>query len=291
MIIVQLSGGLGNQMFQYAAGLEVARRNKVELKVDVSGVATDKLRNLELNNFQTEPELATETELAAVIPRGLFEKVWQLTRTKNKRTWHRERSFFYDPSFEAIGPNAYLKGYFQSEKYFQHVQDELRSAFQLKASLTDRLAGVSDGLRKQLSVSVHIRRADYLRPEIRKIHGLLSVEYYLEAIRRIKTQYPQAIFYFFSDDITWVSENFKIPGAVMASSLYSRSALDDFYLMSQCQHNIIANSSFSWWCAWLNNNPTKQVIAPRMWFASRADDNADRIPVQWTSLQVKNMFQ
>lgn len=291
MIIIKLMGGLGNQMFQYAAALQAAARNQVLLKVETAAVESDQLRHLELAKFNTDLKFASPGEVQQLLPRNTIAKLLQLILPKEKQTYHRERNYFYDKSTEQIGPNTYMKGYFQSEKYFLTGQQLIRAQFKPRREYTDHLQNLSAELRRHQSVSVHIRRGDYLDPEIRRVHGLLSEEYYKEAISRFREQVPGATFYFFSDDMVWVRNHFQGADFRYASEAISYTALDDFYLMTQCRHNIIANSSFSWWCAWLNESPGKQVVAPAKWFAGLADDTADRIPASWYRLNTTNLFQ
>jgi hypothetical protein len=129
---------------------------------------------------------------------------------------------------------------------------------------------------------VHIRRGDFLNEKITAYHGVLSAFYFEKAIGLIREKIPSASIYFFSDDIEWVKQNLAVDkNSVFVSSFITRSAIEDFYLMTKCKHNIIANSSFSWWPAWLNNNPDKIVVAPKKWFADSSINTNDLIPQDW----------
>jgi len=280
MVISYIIGGLGNQLFQYAAGRCVAERNKVPLKLDIHNLKNFDSRNFDLEKFHTGILFATEEEIRNLRPSGNVAKLRQYLEPKFQRTYHRERSFRYDKSFRNIGPNAYLKGYFQCEDYFAPIADILRKEFTLKEEYTPNVLNLSLQLKNENSVALHVRRGDYTKPEMRTFHGVLTPDYYIAAMQLMLERNPGSKFFLFSDDIKWAKENLPTDNITCVSGEYSKNHFEDFYLMSQCQHNIIANSSYSWWTAWLNANPNKVVIGPEQWFTD-TKNNQDRTPTGW----------
>jgi hypothetical protein len=177
----------------------------------------------------------------------------------------------------------YFDGYWQNEKYFVDIREELLETFKIADTPSEPCSSYMDMIKRKNAVSIHIRRGDYAEnPKVKKIHGVLSRDYYTEAIRLIKQQKPEPVFFFFSDDIEWCKLNLPESGVFVENT----SDLEDLYLMSLCKNNIIANSSFSWWGAWLNEDPEKIVVAPRQWFADTGlNEIASEIcPSSWIRL-------
>ena len=180
-----------------------------------------------------------------------------------------------------------MNGYWQSEKYFGAIQTQLREDLRLSQALSDLQQSLANKINHNpFAVSLHVRRGDYVAdPTTTAFHGLCSLEWYARAAELILTKEPQAQFYIFSDDYKWVKENLTISAPIhfIEPSPDGQEAID-MHLMSLCKHNIIANSSFSWWGAWLNNNPQKIVIAPSRWFATDLHNTIDLIPSEWIRL-------
>ena len=290
LIIVQLKGGLGNQLFQYAAGLSLAAHRDVPLKVDVSLLKSpDELigtmRNFELQHLQNPPEVATENEISCLKNQHFFRKYFDKLRPSYQRSVYNEKRFHFDENFFSAGKNIYLKGYRQSEKYFRNIEEKIRDNFQFKKELIEDVIEFGQQLSNQNSVSIHIRRGDYKNSTVLKYHGIITPSYYQEAIDLIISKIENPAFLIFSDDMDWVQNNLNFPKhATFVSGKISHTHYQDFYLMSQCRHNIIANSSFSWWAAWLNDNPKKIVIAPKKWFGNAPNDTKDLIPESWIKI-------
>ena len=285
MIISQIIGGLGNQMFQYAAGKTLAHLNNTVLKLDVSAFEEYTLRNFALTNFHTNVEFATKQEINDLLPAHNFEKAFQYLSPLKKRSYFREKEFHFDEKVLRLGQNVYLKGYFQSEKYFLPAKEIIRKDFTLKKDAVKNIEEFSSTLKASNAVSIHIRRGDFSKDSTTAgYHGILGTEYYNAAIDLLSSKIPDPTFYLFSDDINWAKENLGIPNAIYVSNNITNSPAEDLYLMSQCKHNIIANSSFSWWGAWLNNNQDKIVIAPKNWFNEGPKDTQDLIPEGWLKL-------
>ncbi len=285
MIISKINGGLGNQMFQYAAGKALAQVKNTFLKLDVSQFDREKLRSFDLLAFDTNIMFATRSEIDNLLPSHNFEKALQYFSPYNKRTYYREKSFSFNNTFLKLGKNVYLKGYFQSEKYFSSEKDIIRNEFIFKPNLISHLSSLVYQLKNFNSISIHVRRGDFSKdPEIAEYHGTLEKDYYNKAIDLLRSKLSDPVFYFFSDDINWVKENLTYPNSVFVSDNITKNHFEDMYLMSQCRHNIIANSSFSWWGAWLNSNPDKIVIAPEKWFNEGPKDTQDIVPEEWIKI-------
>lgn len=284
MIISYILGGLGNQLFQYAAGRRIAEKYGTELKLDMSDFKDYNIRSFDLVKFNTRFEIAADSEIQNLKPVGNVAKALQYLEPKFKRTYHRERFFHYDKRFEKIGPESYLKGYFQSEKYFAPIADVIRKDFVVDKQHLSEVIRLTPTLRNEKSVSVHVRRGDYTGVQGSDLFSALPVEYYSTAIEMINRKIKDPEFYFFSDDMEWVKKNLAVKNATYISGIHSTNHIEDFYLMSQCRHNIIANSSFSWWCAWLNDNPDKIVIAPQQWFIKGRQHIDDRLPSAWLKI-------
>lgn len=289
MIIVQLKGGFGNQLFQYAAGLSLASVHNTPLKVDVSELnQPDKqigtFRAFELQQIILEPLIADENEIRQMQPLGLHKFIDKL-RPPYKRSVYKEQDFSFDLNFFKAGDNIYLKGYRQSEKYFKNIEEKIRYGFQLKPALIRSLEEKGRQLSSISSVSIHIRRGDYANPIVKEYHGILEASYYQNAIAVLELKVPDCRFFVFSDDSEWVNKNLRFSSPFeMISGIQTTSAIEDFYLISQCKHQVIANSTFSWWAAWLNPNPGKIVIAPKKWFNNAPYDTRDLIPESWIKL-------
>ncbi len=247
MIITKILGGMGNQMFQYAAGRSLAHFNKTQLKLDVGGFDDYKLRNFDLQSLHTDCQFASEEEIKDLLPSHNFEKALQYLSSKKKRTYYREKYFHFDDNMLRFGPYVYLKGYFQSEKYFFSIKEIIQKEFRFKNEVIKRVKDFFDTAGSANSVSVHIRRGDMKNdPVTAGHHGILSLAYYQKSIEIIGSKISAPHFYFFSDDINWAKEKFNDTNITFISGEISKTHFEDLYLMSQCNHNIIANSSFSW---------------------------------------------
>lgn len=288
MIIVQLKGGLGNQLFQYAAALHLGIHHQVPVKVDTSFLYTHRQsaetpRNFDLLFINEPPTVASNDEIKAIIGNTLKTHLQKLIPA-HKRKLYKEVDFTYDNHFLEAGKNIYLKGYRQSEKYFSPISNYIKKAFQINENYTKDVSTILNQIKNEASVAVHIRRGDYKNLALLEFHGILDANYYNQAITKIRTLYPNATFYFFSDDISWVKNLLPIDNAIYIDSQISKSAISDFYLISSCKHQIIANSTFSWWAAYLNLNPNKIVIAPKKWFNNAPNNTKDLFPADWITI-------
>lgn len=293
VVIARLIGGLGNQMFQYAAGRAVAERGGVPLLLDVSGFENYELRRYELGGFAISSGIANKAQLAAFIPvppqRGLWAALQRRLIGSLSRSVLREAHYTYDSRIELVQPPVLLDGYWQSEKYFAHIAPILRREFTLRPGLMN--AANTDMLREieaagGQAVSLHVRRGDYVsNPHTAQYHGICTADYYLAAAARIAQQVENPHFFVFSDDPAWVQANLKLSHVTtLVQCNDAGNGLLDMALMRACRHHIIANSSFSWWGAWLNDSPDKIVVAPARWFAQAGNDTRDLIPSAWIRL-------
>lgn len=290
MIVVKLQGGLGNQMFQYAAGKALSEHSGKELKIDLSYLEQNKKqievfvsRPYELKLFPNIREDAGNFSTQNI---GKAFRLFTFLRKKKLLDVFTESTMAYEPSFFRLKTPVLIDGFFQNEQYFLPFKSAILHAFQFPSlSGKDPNNLILQDISHTMSVAVHVRRGDYLNNLILQHHGLCSKEYYTAAIERINKQYPGAKFYFFSDDIAWVKKELQqlVVHSFLVEGNEGRNAWKDMLLMSKCKHQIIANSSFSWWGAWLNTNTEKTVIAPEHWFANKVlqDQTKDICPSSW----------
>ncbi len=298
MIITKLMGGLGNQLFQYSLGRHLSEKHGVPLKVDLDFL----LRGwkLEKDTTQYQYELphfnivATPATAAEVAPlklapaRGWRRQARKLSKalTPPERWPHYvERGYAFDPRILRAGPNVYLEGYWQSPYYFEPIADILRRELTLREAPDAQNAAVLDEIRRTTAVAVHVRRADYVNnPSASKVHGACGLDYYAAALALIAQRVASPHYFLFSDDPAWVRANLKVPGPATYVGHNGPRPHEDIRLMSHCQHFVIANSTFSWWGAWLANAPGKTVVAPKVW-ALNPDLCVDtRLPKEWITV-------
>lgn len=292
MIIVNLKGGLGNQMFQYAAGLALAEKHHVDLKLDFAflqtstGSAEFTKRRFELEIFDVNFILASESEIFAFKGNQhklTYRAIRKFFPSLIRKKIYRYDALNFDPSFAQLGNETYLDGYFQSEYYFLKAETAIRSHFRFKNPPAGKNEKLAEEISSCNSVSIHVRRGDYLSEINRGLFGnICTLYYYSNAISIIQKEITAPHFYIFSDDVAWVKGNLKIDSPVTFVDFNTgENSFEDMRLMSLCRHNIIANSSFSWWAAWLNDNPSKKVIAPSKWINDPGCVVDDVIPKSW----------
>jgi hypothetical protein len=272
-----LMGGCANQIFQYATGLALARRLGVDLKLDISAY-----------------ESQNQAETPRMFSLGLFKGVDEETvRTPNGQII-REQGFSYQPALLEKAPRACsLVGYWQCEKYFFALRDELRERLLPREPLPARSIATERAILDagERSVFVTVRRTDYVGSPY---HLLLPMEYYREAAALIAAKVPNPVFFVFSDDPEWCQANFKLPYQTTIAGNFDRTVEHhlgredaELYLMRLCAHAVMANSSYSWWGAWLGPDIKGGfVIAPKGWFGPglNNDDARDTVPARWTRL-------
>jgi hypothetical protein len=308
VVIVRLKGGLGNQMFQYAAARALASARGARLGLDLATFDDDPKRRFELDRLPISATIAS--------PRAIF-RVTALPQTRSQRALcraaralarlaglppHRELAllrplgverrvysephFHFDPNFQRLPADVYLDGYWQSERYFAAIADELREEFAVAAPPPAEVRDLETAIRSTESVGVHVRRGDYVTEErTAAFHGTCDPNYYRAAAERVREVAERPHFFVFSDDPGWVRAHldFLSPSTTIGQGDRARPH-QDMRLLSRCRHDIIANSSFSWWGAWLNENPSKRVVAPARWFSDPSIDTSDLLPENWLRL-------
>ena len=282
-IRIKLSGGLGNQMFQFAAGYAVARKNNVELSLDLKRFN----HRSDHDGFQLQYVFDIYSKVNLLNNPANF-RFLNLKEMLNKIniSYHKfkEPHFHYAHEMLNIPKHSLLNGYWQSELYFNSYSQEIRKIFSFCNKLDKKNLLIANDIDKNNSISIHIRRGDYLLKQNKNLHTDLS-EYYTKAIQDSAKYFNDPKFFIFTDDPLWVTDNFNID--------FSHSIVDvnngeksffDMHLMSLCKANITANSSFSWWGAWLNNNRNKIIYTPKNWFNDKSICTDDLIPNGWKIL-------
>lgn len=289
MILVKVIGGLGNQLFQYAFGRSMGRLHGTEVKFDITGFESYEPHSYGLKYFNISENLATEKEIARFKKyQRKPGKIWFLYNRliADDSKYVQEKKFNFDPGVLAVEGDAYFDGYWQTEKYFKAVKAELRKEFTLKNPLSLHSKDIENEIAKTNAVSIHVRRGNLVtNPVYTVFHGFCSLEYYQDAIANIAKRVSSPHFFVFSDDYEWAIENLKsshYPFTYVKNE--DEKNYEDLILMSRCKHHIIANSSFSWWGAWLNPNEDKVVIAPKKWFNTLKMDIRDIVPNAWIKI-------
>lgn len=339
MIITRLEGGLGNQLFEYAAARWLAEKYSTDLKLDISWFETQKLRQYKLNYFniqesfatrqeidtivgnysitkwlalkfgrklrleQTSADIATQREVTAIINNHSYSlSSWIVARLKHKAGLHnsqkelyrqgkyfRQKHYHFDEEFLNLSNHVYIQGFWQSEKYFSGIEDILRKEFTLRNPTTSLFEQMAKTITDTNAVSLHVRRGDMANnPETNRLHGACSLDYYRLAVKYISEHVSQPHFFVFSDDPVWVEKNLDLEFPVTLVSVNNQfQDYEELHLISHCHHHITANSSFSWWGAWLNPKLDKIVICPKQWFGdfSYDHDTKDLIPEGWIRLE------
>lgn len=280
-------------MFQYAAGRRAAYVNKTNLKLDITGYKNQEgitLRKYMLHIFNINGDFATLDEIQKLkgsrsdFLTRYFTKLTKRIVPHYKQSYIKQRYFHFAPNILKISDNTYLEGYWASEKYFQDIEDIIRKEFTFKEGPDKQNKKIINQIKKLESVSIHFRRSDYVfDKKTHDYHGVCDLDYYNKAVCIMAKKIANPLFFIFSDDPKWVKQNLhlKYPTTIVDYN-FRKKDYEDLRLMSLCKHNIIANSSFSWWGAWLNKNPDKIVIAPKKWFNDPLIDTKDLIPDSWT---------
>ena len=285
-------GGLGNQMFQYASSRALSLKRGVPLLLDTQDFSNYALHNgFELDRiFHINAKTASSSEIREVLgwrsPSFLRKKLF-----RNDLSWLRGKHLYVDTQFESwkdlaqVPDSCYLMGNWQTENYFKDYRSTILADFRFKSALQDHNRNLELEIINSNAISIHVRRGDYVSNAASlAFHGVCSTSYYQSAINHIIETVSAPTFFVFSDDMTWVRENIKLEHPCFyVDHNKGHDSFNDMHLMSLCKHNIIANSSFSWWGAWLNTNEEKTVIAPKKWFAADFD-SSHIVPEKWIKL-------
>lgn len=289
-MIVRITGGIGNQMFQYALKLKLDSILKQECEIDTRFYQKSSVHNgFELNKvFGIQARLYNGPVQSLADQFPLFYKACFRVGIRSLRTTDHLteiRTCFRPDVLTLDKKNVYIDGYWQSEKYFQDIGDEVRKTFHFSEFAEQENIQLEQIIRERQSVSLHVRRGDYVG--VSRFLSLGKTQYYQKAIEYIKSNVKNPMFVVLSDDIKWCKENINLPAeTIFVTWNHGDKSYRDMQIMSICKHNIIANSSFSWWGAWLNNNPEKCVVAPSRFFNGRMEDDSHIIPEKWKTIEI-----
>ncbi|SDH63097.1 alpha-1,2-fucosyltransferase [Propionivibrio dicarboxylicus] len=283
-VVVGLSGGLGNQMFQYAAGRALAHRLNTRLILDLSWFSGQSERHYALTPFRIEANLQSAWPSLPTKAQSLISRLsrrW-MPRIMGVPVW-REPHFHYAQDFAAIQSPVFLEGFWQSERYFKDVRQQLQSEFSLRDPMPPACQAVLDKIRACDALCIHVRRGDYLsNPIAAKVHGTCSTDYYRDGVSELSRKLKTPHAFVFSDEPDWARDSltFDCPMTVVDINTPTDAHLD-LLLMSACRHFVIANSSLSWWAAWIGEDENTTVIAPTRWFLTADKDTSDLLPDHW----------
>jgi hypothetical protein len=287
-IIVRVLGGLGNQMFQYAAGIAMAQVHgaRALLHLEDLNDRTSHGGYALARTFGLQAPEATRADLQSVL--GIAYSLRRVLLHRKAR-WLRGQRIVTDPHFaywdglRAVRPPYYLAGYWQSPRYFAGHEQSVRAAFAFPWEASPAVAALARHIQSCEAVSVHVRRGDYVtNPGMARLHGVLPLDYYERALRTVAERVERPTYFVFSDDTAWARANLRVAGETHFVGAEPRtSAREDLRLMTLCRHHIIANSTFSWWGAWLATNPQAVVCAPLRWFAGDQQDVGTLFPPGW----------
>ncbi len=287
MIITRLIGGLGNQMFQYSAARRLADTHRTTLKLDISAFDNHGPRRYSLGAFNIKASIASRKDIASLKGRvnerlrGSVRRYLGLELAPS--SYVREKSYSFDPHVLELPDNIYLDGYWQSDKYFLSIDNIIRRDFTIMLERSPLDDTLMHDIASSTSVSIHVRRGDYVSdPNTSHVHGTCDLDYYLRSTQLVKRAIGTPHFFIFSDEPSWAAKNIVLAGqATYVAHKGTSSDLRDLRLMSLCKHHIIANSTFSWWGAWLCRNESTFVVAPSKWFNGTDRVTRDLIPERW----------
>lgn len=284
MNIIWIDGGLGNQMFQYALALKQQQMGKT-VKIDVTKYAEHHWHNdFELDEvFGLECPFADLEEIKKLGYRKANRWTEFLRKTPFvKKTIYNHEAYSFDARVLDLD-GYYIEGYWQSERYFSDIEETIRKTYVFPELKQDWQKELVQSMRETHSVSVHIRRGDYLNYP--NLNGICTLDYYKNAMNYFRDRYQKNVcFYIFTNDFEWAKSHFKDEDCCFVQGNTGKESYRDMQLMSLCEHNVIANSSFSWWGAWLNANKEKTVIAPEKWVNSEEDTTAV-VPENWMKMK------
>ena len=293
MIVVKLFGGLGNQMFQYAAGRRAAIRRQVPLALDLRWFTTQGMRAPDIQALRIEVADAVDGPGLPPVPaawtgsgRSTRVRVELSSRARGWRVVAERLPGVFDASVLSAKDRSELVGYWQSEQYFADVAVELRSELRPRLPSSQWAAAVTAEISTTNSVSLHVRRGDFAaQGPSGGPHGTLPPDYYRRAMGHLDELLSDPVYFAFSDDPDWVVAHLRHPRLRPVSGTEgSGTPVEELALMAACRSHIVANSSFSWWSAWLGDEPAKQVVAPNAWFADPQLRSDDIVPVSWLRL-------
>lgn len=294
-VVVALSGGLGNQLFQYAMGRALSLRNDVPLVLDLAWFQEVKkqegkittLREYALAPFglptSTQCKERTLSELSGISGR-IYRRIRRYLPHESQRSpVFFEKGFPFDQSAFSLAAPIRLEGYWQSPRYFEDKADVIRKEIRTPGLMSTGTSRMMDDISNRDAICLHIRRGDYVtNSHAAAAHGLCSIDYYYRGMEIVLEGLANPHCFIFSDDTEWARSNLELSvPATIVDVNGPDTAHQDLWLMANCKRFITANSSFSWWGAWLSENEKKMVVAPKVWFADRRHDTRDLIPAEW----------
>jgi len=272
VIIVRICGGLGNQMFRYAYAKSLKSRG-YDVKLDIKYYNK---RRIEHNVYHLD-KFNINLDISSVTENQKIKNDTYVYRLLNKFGFKfsniiKNDDFVFDRKYLNVDDNKYIDGYFQNENYFKDIRSDLISDFTNSVDLDIFSKNIEKKiLKSERNCSLHVRRGDYTLDVNKKFQGLCNLDYYQKALDIMNNNVGDLNYYVFSDDMSWCKKNLQLKNVTYVDTNSIRLPHDDLYLMSLCQYNIIANSTFSWWAAWLNTYNQKIVIAPKIWFSGNKD--------------------
>lgn len=292
-VTVALYGGLGNQLFQYATGLSMAKHYGASLALDLSwfeavhGMQNTTIRNFALKAFAIQAELKTgefpELSEQSIFKRLITKILRRIGLDALQGNIYTEKGFRFDPKIFHLNCPIWLNGYWQSPKYFENLGHDIHSAIGRPQNLSSESTAMLEKISAAQSICAHVRRGDYVTNQhASEMHGLCNVDYYRKGIRLVSADLSNPHCFVFSDDPQWVRENFDVGIPITVVDINDAdNAHQDLWLMAACRRFVIANSSLSWWGAFLGMDHGKIVVAPKNWFADKKLDTSDLIPDEW----------
>lgn len=273
MIITKISDGFGNQLFMYACGYAASRRLSTKLALDLTYLSTNSLRNYELDKLNISYDKIFSVDNIQYPLNIAVRKILHLIIRCQYKIFREKTAYKYDKRITNIAQNSYLFGYWQTEKYFKEYREDILKMFTPRYNLSQEINSFIDKVRSCNSVAVHVRRGDYV-----KLGICLDSSYYKNAFTVLNEKFKDLTYFVFSDNVEYAKQMFKDMDGTFeyVENLSSNSTLDDFFVMKECKHIIMANSSYSWWAAWLNNNPQKVAIYP-----NDKQSMSDFYPKEW----------
>ena len=286
MIVSRLIGGLGNQMFQYAAGRALALRRGASFRIDRRAFADYKTHAFGLDCFRAELPDAPVDQLPGAVKESRINRLLRPLLRSPVRVYA-EKAFTFDPAVLSLPDGTYLDGYWQSEQYFADHADAIRADFTVRHAPSAENAHWLGLIAASNSVSLHVRRGDYVTdPSAASVHGTCDLDYYRRAVEHVRSvSGAEPVAFVFSDDPDWVTANLQLPSPMhVVRNNDASTNYEDLRLMTACRHHVIANSSFSWWGAWLDPRADAITVAPRRWFVGGPHDARDLLPERWVRL-------
>ncbi len=287
MVVTWLSGGLGNQMFQYACGKALALRYNKKLQLDLDWFDKEGNRPFQLDIFNCDIKRCSDKDILNIKKAGKIERY--IKRYIKGVNYIHEKGMDYLGPLDIAGEITYLQGCWQSEKYFIDVADVIRNDFSLAQKLDEKNSMWKKRIEKSdNSVALHVRRGDYVTVAANKsIYKEIPIAYYQECLAELQDKLGKITIFVFSNDMDWVRKNIHTDQEMFYVDCNDENhGYMDMYLMSRCQHNIIANSTFSWWGAWLNANSSKIIYTPDMWFNDEKMNKNEILPESWRKVKV-----